>query len=79
MMWESKSRKRTELFCDLGCVVTGADYSKAYIDVKDAQWVCKGDLVPTDVNSLGPSHFVIYRFGVFLIRLLNRRSVEAVV
>ena len=58
-------------------VVAGADYSKAYIDVKDAQWACKGDLVPTDINSLGPSQFVIYRFGVFLIRLLHHRSVEA--
>ena len=64
------------LFC---CLAAGADYSKAYIDVKDAQWVCKGDLVPTDVNSLGPSHFVIYRFGVFLIRLLHHRSVQAAV
>ena len=64
------------LFC---CLAAGADHSKAYIDVKDAQWVCKGDLVPTDVNSLGPSHFVIYRFGVFLIRLLHHRSVQAAV
>lgn len=51
---------------------TGADYSQLYIDVKDAQWLCRGDLVPADINSLSPSQFVIYHFGVFVIRMLKQ-------
>ena len=50
----------------------GADYSKAYIDVKDAQWLCRGDILPVDINEISPSQFVVYRFGVFVIRLLHR-------
>lgn len=50
---------------------TGADYSRAYIDVKDAQWLCNGKLQPTDINSISPSQFVIYQFGSFVIRLLH--------
>ena len=51
---------------------SGGDYSRAYIDVKDAQWLFEGDLKPLDVNSISPSQFVIYRFGVFVIRILNK-------
>ena len=51
---------------------SGGDYSRAYIDVKDAQWLLEGDLKPLDVNSISPSQFVIYRFGVFVIRILNK-------
>lgn len=42
------------------------------MDVKDAQWQCKGDLVPVDINNITPSQFVIYRYGVFVIRLLHQ-------
>jgi hypothetical protein len=42
------------------------------MDVKDAQWQCKGDLAPVDINSITPSQFVVYRYGVFVIRLLNQ-------
>ena len=42
------------------------------MDVKDAQWQCKGDLAPVDINNITPSQFVIYRYGVFVIRLLNQ-------
>lgn len=52
--------------------VVGADYSRLYIDVKDAQWLCRGDLVPADINSLSPSQFVIYHFGVFVIQMLKQ-------
>jgi hypothetical protein len=54
-------------------VVSGADYSHAYIDVKDAQWSCKSDLVPVDINQISSSQFVIYRFGVFVIKLLHQQ------
>ena len=50
----------------------GADYSNAYIDAKDAQWLCSGDLSPADINGISASQFVIYRFGVFIIRLLHQ-------
>ena len=53
-------------------MITGADYSRAYIDVKDAQWLCQGDLTPADINNISASQFVIYRFGVFVIRLLHK-------
>ena len=45
-----------------------------YIDIKDAQWECKGNLVPTDVQSLKPSDFVVYQFGVFSSKLLQKRN-----
>lgn len=51
---------------------TGADYSRAYIDIKDAQWSCKGDLIPADINHISPSEFVVYRFGVFIINFLHK-------
>ena len=50
----------------------GGDYSRPYIDVKDAQWLCHGDLQPVDANSVTPSQFVIYRFGVFVTRMLRQ-------
>lgn len=54
-----------------GDKVLGGDYSRSYMDVKDAQWVCKGDLKPADINQISPAQFVIYRFGVFVTRLLH--------
>jgi hypothetical protein len=51
----------------------GADYSRPYIDVKDAQWTCKGDLVPVDITQISSSQFVVYRFGVFVIKLLHQQ------
>ena len=50
------------------------DDTTPYIDIKDAQWECKGDLVPTDVQSLKPSDFVVYRFGVFSSKLLQKQN-----
>ena len=50
----------------------GGDYSRAYIDLKDAQWSLQGELRPVDINSISASQFVIYRFGVFIIRVLNK-------
>ena len=50
-----------------------------YIDIRDAQWECKGKLVPTDIQSLKASDFVVYRFGTFVSRLLmNRNSLPEV-
>lgn len=40
---------------------------------QDAQWVCKGELIPVDINELSPTHFVVYRFGVFITQLLQQR------
>ena len=37
----------------------GGDTSP-YIDLKDAQWECKGDLLPVKVQDLKPSDFVVY-------------------
>ena len=48
--------------------------SQPYIDLKDAQWECKGDLVPVDIQSLRPSDFVVYRFGVFISHLLRSQT-----
>ena len=53
-------------------MVLGGDYSRAYIDVKDAQWLLQGDLKPVDINQISPSQFVVYRFGVFTIRMLAK-------
>ncbi len=44
----------------------------SFIDVKDAQWLLAEDLTPLDIDSITPSQFVVYRFGVFLIRFLRR-------
>ena len=55
---------------------TGADYSRPYIDVKDAQWTCSGDLSPVDSNNISASQYVVYRFGVFVIRLLHQQIGE---
>ena len=45
-----------------------------YIDLKDAQWVCTGDLVAVDIEKLRPTNFVVYRFGVFVSNLLQTRN-----
>ena len=34
--------------------------------------MCQGELVPVDINELSPTHFVIYRFGVFVTQLLQK-------
>ena len=38
---------------------------------KDAQWTCQDELIPVDINELNPMQFVVYRFGVFIIQLLQ--------
>lgn len=52
--------------------VAGAKGGRPYIDVKDAQWLCRGDLVPVDINELSPANFVVYRFGVFITQMLQK-------
>lgn len=56
--------------------VAGAKGGRPYIDIKDAQWLCRGDLVPVDINDLSPANFVVYRFGVFITQML-RKAMEA--
>ncbi len=51
-----------------------ASTNQPYIDLRDAQWECKGDLVPVDIQSLRPSDFVVYRFGVFVSQLLSLQN-----
>lgn len=59
--------------------VLGAGEGRPYIDLKDAQWICSGDLYPVDINELSPANFVVYRFGVFVTQLLeNRMNVPSV-
>lgn len=59
--------------------VLGATRGRPYIDLRDAQWLCSGDLIPVDINDLSPANFVVYRFGVFVTQLLeNRMSVPSV-
>ena len=62
-----------------GNTVLGASRGRPYIDLKDAQWLCSGDLIPVDINELSPANFVVYRFGVFVTQLLeNRMSIPSV-
>lgn len=55
----------------MSVVVTGGDYSVPYIDVKDAQWRCDGELIPVDIKNISASQFVIYKFGVFVSQLMQ--------
>ena len=48
--------------------------STPYIDLKDAQWECKGDLLPVKVQDLKPSDFVVYRFGMFIANMICKHS-----
>lgn len=52
--------------------MAGAKGGRPYIDIKDAQWLCRGDLVPVDINELSPPNFVVYRFGVFITQMLHK-------
>ena len=62
-----------------GNTVLGASRGRPYIDLKDAQWLCSGDLIPVDINELSPANFVVYRFGVFVTQLLeNRMNIPSV-
>ena len=56
-----------------GPTPSGVSISTPYIDVRDAQWSCEGELVVSDVQSLEPTDFVVYRFGVFTANLLEKR------
>ena len=51
-----------------------AQTTSPYIDLRDAQWVCSGDLVAVDIEKLRPANFVVYRFGVFVSNLLQARN-----
>ena len=51
-----------------------AQPASPYIDLRDAQWVCSGDLVAVDIEKLRPANFVVYRFGVFVSNLLQARN-----
>lgn len=51
-----------------------AQVTGPYIDLRDAQWVCSGDLVAVDIEKLRPANFVVYRFGVFVNNLLQARN-----
>lgn len=44
---------------------------KYFTRSKDAQWACQDELIPVDINELNPMQFVVYRFGVFIIQLLQ--------
>ena len=59
-----------------GAAVGGstAQTTSPYIDLRDAQWVCSGDLVAIDIEKLRPTNFVVYRFGVFVSNLLQARN-----
>ena len=34
--------------------------------------MCKGELIPVDINELSPTHFIVYRYGVFITQLLQQ-------
>ena len=51
----------------------GSD-SSPYVDLKDAQWECKGELLPVKAQDLKPSDFVVYRFGMFVAKLICKQS-----
>ena len=71
---EIESLLQNQLHHDgLGSGVDGT-HTQPYIDLKDAQWECKGDLVPVDIQTLRPSDFVIYRFGTFVCQLLSSHN-----
>ena len=53
--------------------ISGKDKARPYIDLRDAQWSNSDALRPMDVSKLSPSNLVIYRFGLFLSRLLKTR------
>ena len=46
----------------------------SYIDLKDAQWECKGELLPVKAQDLKPSDFVVYRFGMFVAGLICKQN-----
>ncbi len=46
--------------------------TRAFIDLKDAQWECTGELVPLDIDSLKPPEVLIYRFAVLTAQMLQR-------
>ena len=52
----------------------GTQTTSPYIDLRDAQWVCSGDLVAVDIEKLQPANFVVYQFGVFVCNLLQARN-----
>jgi len=57
-----------------GTAAAGGVQVGPYIDLKDAQWVCTGDLVAVDIEKLRPTNFVVYRFGVFVSNLLQTHN-----
>ena len=57
-----------------GAAAGGGIRAGPYIDLKDAQWVCTGDLVALDIETLRPTNFVVYHFGVFGSNLLHTHN-----
>lgn len=46
--------------------------STPFIDIQDAQWMLGNKLQVVDLNSISTSEFVVYRFGVFVTKLMQR-------
>ena len=57
--------------------VRGADYSRAFLDLADAQWTRGPRLIVADAAQvLTPSQFVVFQFGVELAKLIQRSERE---
>ena len=67
-----QTRKGNEIIEGVTKAVGGD--SSPYIDLKDAQWECKGDLLPVKVQDLKPSDFVVYHFGMFVANMICKHS-----
>jgi len=53
--------------------VDGKNKARPYIDIRDAQWTNGDVLKPLDISKLSPAKFVVYRFGLFLSKVLNEK------
>ena len=53
--------------------VDGKSKARPYLDIRDAQWTNGDALKPLDITKLSPAKFVIYRFGLFLSKVLNEK------
>ncbi|GCC23151.1 hypothetical protein chiPu_0001544 [Chiloscyllium punctatum] len=73
-LWQGNGHLQNTTQTEAKYQVPEAD--RPYMDITDAQWTCEGKLVPVSLEMVSVPELVVYRFGIFVAKLV-KRSINA--